>query len=87
MHHALGSQVLLVERLGSAASHGGGRKALLALRQGQIVPDDDGYAVVEAEVPLAELQCYATQLRSLTPGRGTYTMEFGRCQEVPQDLA
>ena len=49
--------------------------------------DEGGFAVIEAVVPLAEMQRYATQLRSLTQGRGTYNMEFSHYQEVPQHLA
>jgi elongation factor G len=43
--------------------------------------------VVRAEVPLAEMFGYATDLRSRTQGRATYTMEFGSYQEVPDQLA
>ena len=48
---------------------------------------DDGYTVIEAEAPLAELLNYATDLRALTQGRGTFEMEFDRYQEVPQHIA
>ncbi len=48
---------------------------------------DDGYTVIEAEAPLAELLNYATDLRALTQGRGTFEMEFERYQEVPQHIA
>ncbi|HET9691553.1 MAG TPA: elongation factor G [Acidimicrobiales bacterium] len=43
--------------------------------------------VVRAEVPLAEMFGYATDLRSRTQGRATYTMQFGSYQEVPQSVA
>jgi elongation factor G len=43
--------------------------------------------VVRAEVPLAEMFGYATDLRSRTQGRATYTMEFGSYQQVPDQLA
>jgi elongation factor G len=39
-----------------------------------------------AEVPLAEMFKYATQIRSLTQGRGFYTMEFSRYDKVPDDI-
>jgi len=47
----------------------------------------NGYTVVEALAPLAEMQRYATDLRSMTQGRGYYTMEFSRYEEVPAHLA
>jgi elongation factor G len=42
---------------------------------------------IKAEVPMAELLNYAPDLRSITGGRGDYTMEFLRYEEVPQHLA
>jgi elongation factor G len=42
---------------------------------------------VDLEVPLAEMFKYATQIRSLTQGRGTYTMEFSRYDKVPDNIA
>ena len=39
-----------------------------------------------AEVPLAEMFKYATQIRSLTQGRGFFTMEFSRYDKVPDDI-
>ncbi|HKZ28593.1 MAG TPA: elongation factor G [Acidimicrobiia bacterium] len=50
--------------------------------------DSDGrLRVVTAEVPLAEMQRYAIDLRSITGGRGTFEMEFDHYQEVPQNEA
>ena len=43
--------------------------------------------VVTALVPLASMFGYATQLRSMTQGRGNYTMEFDHYQEVPKNIA
>ncbi len=43
--------------------------------------------VIDAEVPLATMFGYATQLRSLTQGRANYTMEFGHYAEVPKNVA
>lgn len=43
--------------------------------------------VIDAKVPLAEMFGYATQLRSLTEGRGTFTMEFDRYEEAPANIA
>jgi elongation factor G len=46
-----------------------------------------GMTEVKAEVPMAEMLTYAPDLRSLTGGRGEYTMEFVRYEEVPAHLA
>ena len=43
--------------------------------------------VIRAQVPLAEMLSYAPQLRSMTAGRGSYTMEFDHYEEVPVHLA
>lgn len=43
--------------------------------------------VIDARVPLAEMFGYATQLRSMTQGRASYTMEFLRYEEVPRNVA
>ena len=43
--------------------------------------------VVTVLVPLAEMFGYATQLRSMTQGRATYTMQFQRYSEVPKNIA
>ncbi len=47
----------------------------------------NGMTVVEAEAPLSEVVKYAVDLRSLTQGRGTFTQEFIRYDEVPAHLA
>ncbi len=46
-----------------------------------------GVQVVNAEVPLGEMFGYATDLRSQTQGRGTFTMEFLKYNEVPRNIA
>jgi elongation factor G len=43
--------------------------------------------VIRSEVPLAEMFQYSTQLRSLTQGRATYTMEFKHYSEAPKQVA
>ncbi len=42
--------------------------------------------IVTAEVPLANLFGYATDLRSATKGRGTFSMEFGGYKQAPRDV-
>ncbi len=46
-----------------------------------------GKSIIKAEVPLAEMQRYATDLRSMTQGRGIFSMEFDRYEPVPAHLA
>jgi elongation factor G len=48
---------------------------------------EKGKAIISAEAPLAEMQRYATDLRSLTQGRGIFSMEIVRYDEVPAHLA
>jgi elongation factor G len=43
--------------------------------------------VITGTVPLAEMFGYATDLRSMTQGRATYTMQFERYEEVPANIA
>ena len=57
-------------------------------RRGKIL-DMEGRAgaqVIEARVPLANKFGYATRLRSMTPGRANYTMQFGVYEPVPQNI-
>jgi elongation factor G len=60
----------------------------LSARRGKIEETKDRLQmkVIDAKVPLAEMFGYATVLRSLTEGRGTFTMEFDRYQEVPTNI-
>ena len=46
----------------------------------------DGNQLIEAQVPLAEVQRYAVDIRSITQGRGTYSVEFSHYEEVPAHL-
>lgn len=46
-------------------------------------PVNRGWQVVEAEVPVGEMSSYAIDLRSMTQGRGAYTLKFVRYEEVP----
>ncbi len=58
-------------------------------RRGMIQGMDDGPSgkVVNAEVPLSEMFGYATDLRSATQGRATYTMTFEKYNEAPSNIA
>ena len=49
--------------------------------------DRSGAKVIDAQVPLAEMFGYTTQLRSMTQGRGSNTMEFDHYEEVPRNVA
>ncbi|WP_320675422.1 elongation factor G [Prochlorococcus sp. MIT 1341] len=61
----------------------------LSSRRGQVEGQsiDDGLSKVGAKVPLAEMFGYATQLRSMTQGRGIFSMEFSNYEEVPRNVA
>ena len=58
-------------------------------RRGLILGMNDSASgkIVDADVPLAEMFGYATDLRSATQGRATYTMEFARYSEAPSNVA
>ena len=58
-------------------------------RRGQIegMQSEDGLAKVSANVPLAEMFGYATDIRSKTQGRGIFSMEFSHYAEVPRNVA
>jgi elongation factor G len=47
----------------------------------------NGVNVIQAQAPLAEVQRYAVDLRSMTQGRGTFTIEFSHYEEVPSHVA
>jgi elongation factor G len=57
-------------------------------RRGHILGVDPraGSQVVRAQVPLAEMFGYATELRSMTKGRATYSMEFSHYSPVPSTI-
>ena len=62
----------------------------LSSRRGMVQGMDDmvgGGKAIKAEVPLSEMFGYATQLRSMTQGRATYTMEFKHYAEAPRNVA
>ncbi len=58
-------------------------------RRGRVMgmnPDSEnrGWQIVDAEVPIGEMSSYAIDLRSMTQGRGSYSLRFVRYEEVPQ---
>jgi elongation factor G len=69
------------EFLGDVTGDLNGRRAKI-----EKVFDRAGAKVIDAMVPLASMFGYATALRSLTTGRGTFTMEFSHYDEVPKHL-
>ncbi len=58
-------------------------------RRGQIegMGSEDGVTKVSSRVPLAEMFGYATDIRSKTQGRGSFSMEFSQYEEVPRNVA
>ena len=85
---------VLLEPIGSLQAHvpadnTGDIMGEVTKRRGRVLgmnPDEDGEQVVEAEVPMAEMQDFATFLRQLTQGRGWYTFDFVRYENLPQML-
>jgi len=61
----------------------------LNTRRGRVLGMDsqDGLQIVRAQVPQAELATYATELRSLTGGRGRYSATLDHYEEVPAHVA
>jgi elongation factor G len=58
-------------------------------RRGRIegMTERAGAQVVSAKVPLSEMFGYSTDLRSMTQGRASYSMEFSHYEEVPRNIA
>lgn len=59
-------------------------------RRGKIMgmdPQDDGNQIIRAQVPLAEMSRYPVDLRSMTQGRGEFTMKYSHYEEVPSNIA
>ena len=61
----------------------------LSAKRGQIneMTDRGEVKLIRASVPLAEMFGYATQLRSISQGRGNYSMEFEKYSQVPNNIA
>jgi len=70
------------EKMGDVIGDLSGRRGVI-----QGMDDLPGSKAIKAEVPLMEMFGYSTQLRSLTQGRATYTMEFKHYAEMPRALA
>jgi elongation factor G len=49
--------------------------------------EEEGYVMLDAEVPLSEMFGYSTTLRSNTQGKAEFTMEFARYSPVPRSVA
>ncbi len=58
-------------------------------RRGRILGMDakGKYQIIKAQVPMAEMYKYSSQLRSLTQGKGTFTQKFSHYEEVPREIA
>jgi elongation factor G len=61
----------------------------LNARRGRVEGSDQrgNSMVIRAQVPLSDMFGYATDLRSRTQGRATYTMQFEQYEEVPSNIA
>jgi elongation factor G len=70
------------EKMGDVIGDLSGRRGVI-----QGMEDLPGSKAIKAEVPLGEMFGYSTQLRSLTQGRATYTMEFKHYAEAPKNVA
>lgn len=59
-------------------------------RRGRVLgmnPQGNGFTIVDAQAPLAEVQRYVSDLRSVTQGRGSFAMEFDHYEQVPAHVA
>ncbi|QKG80854.1 elongation factor G [Tenuifilum thalassicum] len=69
------------DRMGDVMSDLQNRRAII-----MGMGSDKGFEIINAKVPLAELNRYSTTLSSLTSGRATYTMKFASYEQVPSDV-
>ena len=60
----------------------------IASKRGRIesMEDRDTIKVIDSRIPLSEMFGYATKLRSMTQGRGSFTMEFAAYEPLPKNL-
>lgn len=69
------------DMMGSVMTDLQGRRAII------MGMDSDGkYQIINAKVPLSEMDRYSTSLSAITSGRGTYTMKFAEYAQVPSDV-
>ena len=62
----------------------------LSTKRGRVMgmnPNGDSTTTIDAEVPMSEVVRYATSLRSITQGRGSFSYEFGHYEEMPAIVA
>lgn len=62
----------------------------ISKRRGRVLgmePGEDNMQVIDAEVPMAEMGDFSTYIRQITRGKGSYTFEFVRYEEAPQNIA
>ncbi|MEM6788006.1 MAG: elongation factor G [Myxococcota bacterium] len=80
--------IMKVEVDGPAETQGG-VTATLMQRRGQITgtSENDGFARIEAEVPLSEMFGFSTVLRSATQGKADFSMEFSKYAQVPAQIS
>ena len=58
-------------------------------RRGRVLgmnPSADGLQEIEADVPMSEMSDFATAIRSMTQGRGYFTFDFARYEQLPSNL-
>lgn len=58
-------------------------------RRGRVLgmnPEEEGYTLIEANVPMAEMQDFANVLRQMTQGDGSFTLEFERYEPLPEQM-
>ncbi len=58
-------------------------------RRGRVLgmnPNEEGTAIIEAEVPMSEMHDFATLVRQQTQGSGSFTYEFQRYEQLPNQL-
>ena len=70
------------------ASNMGDINSELSKRRGRMMgmnPAEDGLQEIEAEVPMSEMFDFSTALRSVTQGRGSFTLDFARYEQLPKE--